>query len=238
MNIQKFRHTVQTAFGIFLVSISTSVFPQNARVGDLVELVTGLGPTLAEVIVEPDASGYVTIELPTGKKVPVNTQKLRLKQAAGTPNASVAVGAAVSWTDGGYVEKGNVVKVNGEWCLVKTPNSTTIGWMECKALRIAGQANAPKKEAEPAAGAAEKSIAIQLQGNWENADGTVKLEFQKANKCYFSFGPMTGPCTYKQTSKGVNVNMDGDDMQLIANDDGSLSNSNPDGMMPIRLKKK
>ena len=35
MNIRKFRHTVQTAFGIFLVSISSSVFPQNARVGDL-----------------------------------------------------------------------------------------------------------------------------------------------------------------------------------------------------------
>ncbi len=81
MNIQKFRHTVLTAFGMFLMSIATSVFSQNARVGDLVELVTGLGPTLAEVIVEPDASGYVTIQLPTGKKVPVNTQKVALETA-------------------------------------------------------------------------------------------------------------------------------------------------------------
>lgn len=238
MNSQKLRSTIQAAFGMFLMSIAASVFSQNARVGDLVELVTGLGPTLAEVIVAPDASGYVTIQLPTGKQVPVNTQKLRLKQPAGTPNADVAAGAAVSWSDGGYIEKGNVVKVNGEWCQVKTPNSTTIGWMECKALRIAGQANAPKKETEPAAGAAEKPIAIQLQGNWENADGTVKLEFQKANKCFISIGPMTGPCTYKQSSKGVNVNFNSVDLQLAANDDGSLSSSDPDAMMPIRLKKK
>ena len=44
---------------MLLMSIAASVFSQNARVGDLVELVTGLGPTLAEVIVAPDASGYV-----------------------------------------------------------------------------------------------------------------------------------------------------------------------------------
>ncbi len=150
------------------------------------------------------------------------------------------MGAPVSWSDGGYIEKGNVVKVNGEWCLVKTPNSTTIGWMECKSLRIAGQANAPKKETKPesATGTAEKPIAIQLQGHWENADGTVKLEFQKANNCFISFGPMTDPCTYKQSQKGVNINLDGDVLQLAANDDGSLSSSDPDAMMPIRLKKK
>jgi hypothetical protein len=238
VNSQKLRSTIQAAFGTFLLSIATSVFSQNASVGDLVELVTGLGPILAEVVVAPDASGYVTIQLPTGKQVPVNTQKLRLIQPAGKPNAAVATGAAVSWSDGGYVEKGNVVKVNGEWCQVKTPNSTTIGWMECKSLKIAGQANAPKKESEPAAGTAEKPIAIQLQGNWENADGTVKLEFQKANKCFISFGPVTGPCTYKQSAKGVNIDFGGDVLQLAANDDGSLSSSDPDATMPIRLKKK
>ena len=67
MNSQKLRSTIQAAFGMFLMSIAASVFSQNARVGDLVELVTGLGPTLAEVIVAPDASGYVTIQLPTGR---------------------------------------------------------------------------------------------------------------------------------------------------------------------------
>ena len=75
----------------------------RAKVGDLVEFTSGLGPTLAEIVEGPDASGYVVIAVPTGKRLPVNTQKLRLIQKAGTPNAPMAVGEAVRWTDGGVM---------------------------------------------------------------------------------------------------------------------------------------
>jgi hypothetical protein len=50
---------------------------------------------------------------------------------------------------------------------------------------------------------------------------------------------MTGPCTYKQTANGVTVVFDEEELVLVANDDGSLSSaSDPDAMMPIRLKRK
>lgn len=226
----------------FALTLATPLaMAQRANVGDLVEYVSGLGPTLAEVVAEPDASGYVMILLPTGKQVPVNTQKLRLVQKAGTPNAAIDAGAAVSWVEGNVKENGSVVKVNGNWCQVKTPSATTVGWVECKALRTAGATTAakPEKPAPAASAAAGKTAAVNLQGNWENADGMVKLEFQPASKCYISMGPMTGPCTYKQNAKGVTVSFDGEDLALMANDDGSLSSaSDAEAMMPIRLKKK
>ncbi|MFN0039348.1 MAG: hypothetical protein ACKVP2_07550 [Burkholderiales bacterium] len=211
----------------------------RAKVGDLVEFTSGLGPTLAEIVEGPDPSGYVVIAVPTGKRLPVNTQKLRLIQKAGTPNAPMPVGEAVRWTDGGVMEKGNVVKVNGNWCQVKTPSATTVGWVECKALRTTAQAAVPATESRPAKTAATaKPVAVKLQGNWENADGTVKLEFQASKKCYLSLGPMTSPCTYKQSDSGVTVTFAGEDMVLAVNEDGSLSSADPDAMMPIRLKRK
>ena len=79
---------------------------------------------------------------------------------------------------------------------------------------------------------------MKLEGNWENADGTVKLEVQAGNKCYISFGPMTGGCSYKPTANGVTVTFEGEDLVLVANEDGSLSSANPNAMMPIRLKRK
>lgn len=229
------------AFTTFAIAAEPKKSDGQFGAGDLVEFTTGMGPMLGEIINGPDASNYYGVLVPSKGEKPINVAKLRLIQSAGAPNAAIAVGTAVSWSDGGVTEKGNVVKVNGNWCQVKTPSATTIGWVECKSLRVAGQANAPatQKKPESANGAAAQPIAIQLQGNWENADGTVKLEFQKANKCYISFGPMTGPCTYKQNPSGVDVNFDGEALQLAANDDGSLSSvSDPDAMMPIRLKKK
>jgi hypothetical protein len=171
--------------------------------------------------------------------VPVNTQKLRLVQSAGTPNAPIAAGEPVGWVDGGVAQKGSVVKVNGNWCQVKTADATTIGWVECNALRTAAQGAAPAKPAPAPKTAAGKGKAIKLPGNWENADGTVKLDVQAGSKCFISFGPMTGACTYKQSADGVTVTFDGEDLVLVANDDGSLSSaSDPDAMMPIRLTKK
>jgi hypothetical protein len=221
--------------GVTLTAVAPDAMSQSAKVGDLVEYGSGLGPTLAEIVVGPDPSGYVVVLLPTGKQVPVNTQKLRLVQRAGTPNAPIAVGEPVGWVDGHVAEKGSVVKVNGNWCQVRTASATTVGWVECKALRTAAQAAAPAK---PAPATAPKGPPIKLQGNWENADGSVKLEAQAGNKCFISFGPVTGPCTYKQTANGVTVVFEGEDLVLVANDDGSLSSGDPDAMMPIRLKRK
>jgi hypothetical protein len=236
------RNSIITAtMGITLIAVAPQARSQTAQVGDLVEVTTGLGPTLAEIVVGPDASSYVVIQIPTGKQIPVNTQKLRLVQKAGTPNASMPVGTAVSWTDANVVERGSVVKVNGNWCQVKTPSATTIGWVECKALRTSTPSAAPANTEKPASAASSAAAkpAIKLPGNWENADGTVKLEFQAASKCYISFGPMTGPCTYKQSAQGVNVNFDGEDLALATNDDGSLSSiGDPNATMQIRLKKK
>ena len=230
---------VALVLGVTLIAVAPEAVSQNrASVGDLVEYVSGLGPTLAEIVVGPDASGYVVILLPTGKEVPVNTQKLRLVQSAGTPNAPIAVGEPVGWIEGDVAQKGSVVKVNGNWCQVKTASATTIGWIECKALRTAAQAAAPAKPAPATNAAAGKGAAVKLQGNWENADGTVKLEAQAGNKCFISLGPMTGACTYKQSANGVTVMVDGEELVLVANDDGSLSSGDPNAMMPIRLKRK
>jgi hypothetical protein len=231
---------VALVLGVTLVAVVPEAVSQDrARVGDLVEYVSGLGPTLAEIVVGPDASGYVVILLPTGKQVPVSTQKLRLVQSAGTPNAPIAVDEAVGWIDGNVAQKGSVVKVNGNWCQVKTASATTIGWIECKALRTAAQATAPAKTAAVANAAPGKRAGVKLQGNWENADGTVKWEAQAGNKCFISFGPMTGACTYSQSANGATVMFDGEELALVANDDGSLSSvGDPTAMMPIRLKKK
>jgi hypothetical protein len=231
---------VALVLGVTLTAAAPDAESQNrARVGDLVEYVSGLGPTLAEIVVGPDASGYVVILLPTGKQVPVSTQKLRLVQSAGTPNAPIVVGEPVGWVDGDVAQKGSVVKVNGNWCQVKTASATTIGWIECKALRTAAGAPAPAKPAPATKAAAGKGAAMKLQGNWENADGTVKLETQPGNKCFISFGPMTGACTYKHSANGVTVMFDGEELLLVANDDGSLSSvGDSTAMMPIRLKRK
>lgn len=231
---------VALVLGAALVAGAPEALSQNrAKVGDLVEYVSGLGPTLAEIIIGPDASGYVVILLPTGKQVPVSTQKLRLLQSAGTPNAPTVVGEAVGWIEDGVAQKGSVVKVNGNWCQVKTASATTIGWIECKALRTAAQAIAPAGTAPATNAAVGKAAAIKLQGNWENADGTVKWEAQAGNKCFISFGPMTGACTYKQSATGATVMFEGEELMLVANDDGSLSSvGDPTAMMPIRLKRK
>jgi hypothetical protein len=240
MNNAQTSRLVALMLGVTLSAVAPDVVSQNrARVGDLVEYVSGLGPTLAEIVVGPDASGYVVLLLPTGKQVPVNTQKLRLVQSAGTPNAPIIVGEQVGWIDGDVAQKGSVVKVNGNWCQVSAASATTVGWIECKALRTAAQGAAPAKPKAATNTAARKSAAVKLQGNWENADGTVKLEAQAGNKCFISFGPMTGACTYKQSDDGVKVMFDGEELVLVANDDGSLSSAgDPTAMIPIRLKRK
>lgn len=211
----------------------------QARVGDLVEIVTGLGPTLAEVVTGPDPSGYVVIRVPTGKEIPVNTQKLRLVQRSGTPDAAMPVGQPVSWVDGNIREKGSVAKVNGKWCQVKTENATTVGWVECADLRTSGAAARSASPASASSAASGSAPLPKLLGNWENADGSVKLEFQSAGKCFISVGPVTGPCSYTPAATGVTVSFEGEQLPLAANSDGSLSSAgDAAATMPIRLKRR
>ncbi len=222
----------------YLLAVAGQAYGATAQVGDLVEYVSGMGPTLAEIVVGPDPSNYVVVRLPTGKEIPVNVTKLRLIQPAGTPDAPMAIGEPVSWVSEHVKEKGTVVKVKGNWCQVKTPDATTVGWLECKSL-ARSQASAQAPAAKPKDNPTTKPKGFELQGQWENADGMMKLEFQSGNKCYMSMGPMTSPCTYASTSEGVTVTLDGEDMPFVANEDGSLSSKgDADAMMAVRLKRK
>lgn len=235
----------RTLFSVLVVGVThAGLAPgaeaQNqARVGDLVEIVTGLGPTLAEVVTGPDPSGYVVIRVPTGKEIPVNTQKLRLVQRAGTPDAAMPVGQSVSWVDGNIREQGSVAKVNGKWCQVKTANATTVGWVECADLRTSGAATRSSSPASTSAAASGSAPLPKLLGNWENADGSVKLEFQSAGKCFISVGGATGSCSYTPAATGVTVSFEGEQLPLAANADGSLSSAGAAATeMPIRLKRR
>ena len=221
------------AFAMWALPFLASAQANRPKVGDLVEFVSGLGPTLAEIMEEPDPSGYVVIQLPTGKKMPVNANKLRLVQRAGTPNAAIAVGTPVSWESGHLKEKGQVTKVNGNWCQVSADSATTVGWVPCSDLRTgAKSAGAAPPAKDPARG---KSTPVKLPGKWHNADGTFKLVFQSGGKCFISMGPMTSKCTYRQTGGDVTVTFEGEDLALTGNDDGSLSSSDPDATIPLRF---
>jgi hypothetical protein len=91
MSNTQWYQSVTSIVGVVLMSVCTFAWPQCNRpgVGDLVEYVSGLGPTLGEIIVAPDASDYVMLLIPNGEKIPVNAAKLRLVQTAGAPNASI-----------------------------------------------------------------------------------------------------------------------------------------------------
>jgi hypothetical protein len=222
--------------GVTRAFLAPGAEAQNqARVGDLVEIVTGLGPTLAEVVTGPDPSGYVVIRVPTGKEMPVNTQKLRLVQRAGTPTRRCRR-QSVSWVDGNIREQGRVAKVNGKWCQVTTANATTVGWVECADLRTSGAATRSSSPASTAAAASGSAPLPKLLGNWENADGSVTLEFQSAGQCVISVGPVAGPCSYTPAATGVTVSFEGEQLPLAANSDGSLSSAGDAATTMIRLK--
>jgi hypothetical protein len=229
--------SLRGALGALLVSVALFAHAQTGRFnkGDLVEYTSAFGPTMGEVITGPDPSNYYLLAIPG------HAEKMRLVQRAGTPDAAMAVGESVSWTDANIAEKGSVVKVRGAWCQVKSASATTFGWVECKALRTAKQNAKPPSAAagkeDTAAGDAAGTTTANLDGDYENADGSMKLELQGKGKCYISLGPMTGDCTYKQNGKKVVVRFEDEDMVLTANNDGSLTNA-PEGGMPMRFKKR
>jgi hypothetical protein len=230
--------------GVALLSACLIALAQTGRFnkGDLVEYTSAFGPTLGEVITGPDPSNYYLLAIPGQEDFAIRADKLRLVQRAGTPDAAMNVGEAVSWTEANVAEKGSVVKVRGAWCQVKSASATTFGWVECKALRTAKQNAQPPSAAKPpandnAAPADGGAATANLDGDYENADGSMKLELQGKGKCYISLGPMTGDCTYKQSGKKVVVRFEDEDMVLTANNDGSLTNA-PEGGMPVRFKKR
>ena len=234
---------------LFVILLATSVIgaePKKAvgrfGVGDLVEFTTGMGPMLGEVLNGPDPSNYYGILIPSRGEKPINGAKLRLIQRAGVPNAAIATGAAVSWSEGGVTEKGNLVKVNGNWCQVKTPNATTIGWVECNGLRTGRNdaTTAPAVAAESAAPAAPKATAAAaaaISGTYQNAEGNTSIEFLPAGKAHLSLHGMGGPATYKVAGNKLTL-MLGDDaaIEFTVNPDNSLTGP-PDGYLS-RLKKK
>ena len=234
-------------FLFIVVSLTTSTFgaePKKADgrfgVGDLVEFTTGMGPMLGEVLNGPDPSNYYGILIPSRGEKPINGAKLRLIQRAGGANAAIATGAAVSWSEGGFREKGNVVKVNGNWCQVKTPSATTIGWVECKSLRVAGQANAPAAAAETATATsappeATAAAAAAISGTYQNAEGNTSIEFLPAGKAHFSIHGAGGPVTYKVAGNKLTLMLDDVPMEFTINPDNSLTG--PDGYFS-RMKKK
>ena len=244
MFTKKFAQAGVVSF-LLVIFLATSVIgaePKKSNgqfgVGDLVEFTTGLGPMFGEVLNGPDQSNYYGILVPSKGEKPINGAKLRLIQRAGAPNAAIATGAAVSWSDGGYIEKGNVVKVNGNWCQVKTPSETTIGWVECKSLRVAGQANAPAAPAETAPSAppaATAAAAAAISGTYQNAEGNATIEFLPAGKAHFSIHGAGGPVTYKVAGNKLTLMLDDVPMEFTINPDNSLTG--PDGYLS-RLKKK
>jgi hypothetical protein len=244
MNMTRRSQVLAAIIALVLLSAALAARAQAARfkVGDLVEYVSALGPMMGEVISGPDASNYYLLAIPGRDDFPIHADKLRVVQHAGSANAAINIGEAVSWTSANVAQNGSVVKVRGAWCQVKSVSATTIGWVECKALRTSKQnakppAPAGKEESTDGTPSTDGAAVANLSGDYENADGAMKLEFQPKGKCYISFGPMTGDCTYKQSGKKVAVHFEDEDMILTLDNDGSLRSA-PDGGMTVRLKRK
>src|SRR4051812_49439957 len=60
-------------------------------------------------------------------------------------------------------------------------------------------------------------------GTYEDNGGVLRVEFQSGGKAFMAMGPMSTPCTWKQSGKTVNLACQGDNTDFTVNDDGSLS---------------
>jgi len=218
--------------------------------GDLAEFTSGLGPMIGEVIGGPDASGYYQLLVPRKGEVPINGNKLRLVQRNGAPDAAFKPGDIVDVRTGpGQAERVSIVKVKGAWCQIQAP--LLAGWEECKDLRVVKRAGGGQgaEQARPeedtkspgtaSAAAAAKPANVagsSLRGTYQNADGSVQIEFLPGTKAFWSLQGATMECTHKQNGKKVVLSCDGDDVAFSVNDDGSLAGP-PDSLM-TRMKKK
>jgi hypothetical protein len=137
MNMPRRLQILSALICFVLLSAAPLARSQTGRfnICDLVEYLSPFGPTLGEVLSGPDPSSYYLLAIPGKEDFAIHADKLRVVQRAGTPNAAIDVGEAVSWTEANVADNGKVVKVHGAWCQVKSLSATTIGWVECKALR-------------------------------------------------------------------------------------------------------
>ncbi|MCC7546292.1 MAG: hypothetical protein IT532_00855 [Burkholderiales bacterium] len=206
--------------------------------GDLAEYVSGMGPTVGEVTVGPDESGYVVLSVPGAGEVPVHASKLRLLQRGGKPAAAFKAGEVVDLRTQGTILRAKVVKVNGAWCQLEAPG--TVGWAECRELKLAKDGAVPAAaDAEPAAAAPARTAASgpsPLAGTYANADGGVQIEFKPKGVAFMSMQGLTMECTHKGTAMLVVLTCDDEDLQFKVDDDGALRGP-PDSFV-ARMKKK
>jgi hypothetical protein len=109
--------------------------PARLRTGDLVEFERPQGRITGIVIHGPDPSSYYLLEIAGENNFAIHADELRVIQPAGTPDAAMRVGTAVSWTQAGVPRKGSVAKVHGSWCQVEPPDDAPIAWVECESLQ-------------------------------------------------------------------------------------------------------
>lgn len=238
-------HRVRAAalhlLALFVFSFAALAADPKGRlgVGDLAEFTSGMGPTVGEVVEGPDPSGYYVLLIPGAGQRPINGNKLRLVQRAGAPNAKFKPGDIVDVRTGSGPLRASVVKVNGGYCQLQAPG--TVGWAECKGLKLVRGANGetPPPEAASAPAAPAKSTAsgtAPLKGTYANTDGTAVLEFVSGGKAHFSFHGVSTPCTQKGSAKAVTLTCDGEDLEFKVDDDGALAG--PADSPFARLKKK
>ena len=94
-------------------------------------------------------------------------------------------------------------------------------------------------------GAAAAAVALTLTGcggsvdgsTYQNANGMILVEFKSDGKAFTSLNGMTATCKYKQDSKTITMECEGDKTVFTLNDDGSLSGP-PNGFLARLTKKK
>lgn len=223
--------------------VCTTAFAADPKgpigVGDLAEYTSGMGPTVGEVLEGPDPSGYYVLAIPGSGPRPINGNKLRLVQRAGAPKASFKPGDVVDVRTGSGPLRASIVKVNGGYCQLQA--TVTVGWAECKGLKLVRGADGevPPPTPAPAPPAAAKSTAsgpAPLKGTYANSDGTAVLEFVSGGKAHFAFHGVSQPCTQKGNAKAVTLTCDGEDMEFKVDDDGALAG--PADSPFSRMKKK
>jgi hypothetical protein len=72
---------------------------------------------------------------------------------------------------------------------------------------------------------------------YQNANGMIQVEFKSGGKAFTSLSGMTTSCSYKEESRKVTLECEGDKTVFTVNDDGSLSGP-PTGFLARLTKKK
>jgi hypothetical protein len=72
---------------------------------------------------------------------------------------------------------------------------------------------------------------------YQNANGMIQVEFKSGGKAFTSLSGMTTACTYKEETKKVTLECEGDKTIFTLNDDGSLSGP-PSGFLARLTRKK